>query len=364
MKKKLLFIITKAQWGGAGRYVFDLATNFSEAYDVSVALGGEGPLREKLTGSGIPIIPVAALERDLNAANDISAFLELWKLMRAERPDIVHVNSSKAGGLGALAARLSGVPKIVFTVHGWAYNEPVPALSRLFRWTASLATALLAHQVITVSDFDRMHAPPGREPHTVHNGITPPSSLSREEARQALRISPGPEVPVIGTIAELHPNKGIDILIDAMVQVPGAVLVVLGEGEKREAIERQIARLRLEERVELKGFVADAATYARAFDVFTLASRKEGLPYVLLEAGAAGLPVVATTVGGIPEIIDDGLSGLLVPAYDANALATAINELIQNPRTRAHYAERLKEKVERYFSLRGMLKKTAEIYEA
>jgi glycosyltransferase involved in cell wall biosynthesis len=363
MKKKLLFIITKAQWGGAGRYVFDLAINFSEAYDVSVALGGEGPLRKKLTESGIPIIPVAALERDLNAANDLSAFLELWKLMRTERPDIVHVNSSKAGGLGALAARLAGVPKIVFTVHGWAYNEPVPALSRLFRWTASLVTALLAHQVITVSDFDRMHAPPGREPHTVHNGITPAPSLSREEARQALHVSAGQEVPVIGTIAELHPNKGVDILIDAMVQVPGAVLVILGEGEKRDAIERQVARLQLEERVELKGFVVDAAAYARAFDVFTLASRKEGLPYVLLEAGAAGLPVVATTVGGIPEIIDDELSGLLVPAYDANALAAAINELIQNPRTRARYAERLKEKVERYFSLRGMLKKTAEIYE-
>ena len=363
-RKKLLFVITKSNWGGAQRYVFDLATNLTAEFDCMVAAGGDGLLLERLREKKIPIYPVASLGRDIRAFSDTKAFMELFRLFRRERPDIVHLNSSKAGALGALAARIAGVPRVIFTVHGWPFNEPVRPLSKLFRWSASLITLLFSHESITVSHFDDLHTPLGLRTRTIHNGIEEPTFLSREEARERLRVPRHATGMVIGTIAELHKNKGVDILVSAMPQIAHALLVIVGDGEERPAIERSIAELGLEEHIELAGFIPNAASLLRAFDIFVLPSRTEALGYVLLEAGFAGVPVVASTVGGIPEIIDDGLSGLLFPAHDAAALAGAINELVAAPRTRARYAERLKEKVERYFSLRGMLEKTVAVYRA
>ena len=366
MKKKLLFVITKSNWGGAGRYVFDLAASLSSEYDVAVALGGTGVLFEKLGKEGIRTISIPSLGRDIHVGNDNAAFFELLKIFKNEKPDIVHLNSSKAGGLGALAARLAHVPRIIYTAHGWAFNEPVPGLARFFRWAASLATLLLAHRVITVSRFDEVHSPLELEVTTVHNGVGAISFLPRAEARReiAQRAGIAESERIIGTIAELHANKGVDILIEAFTKTKDAHLVVIGEGEERLALEARIRKLGLEKRVHLLGFIENAALFLKAFDIFVLASRKEGLPYVLLEAGEAEVPVVASMVGGIPEIIDDQLSGALVPAYDVPALRETLNELLANPGTCTHYAARLKEKVTRYFPLYGMIKKTVEVYES
>lgn len=370
-KKKLLFVITKSEWGGAGRYVFDLATSLSGTYDVSVILGlsgqgKKGTLAEKLEGRGIRTIAIPTLGRDLSAKGDRAAFFSLLKTFRDEKPDIVHLNSSKAGGLGALAARLARVPRIVYTAHGWAFNEPVPALSRMFRWAASLATGLLCHHVITVSRFDEMHSPFGIEVTTIHNGIEAPAFLVKAAARARIAARAGvPEDTfIIGTIAELHENKGLDILIEAFAGTSKGHLVIIGEGEERPALEALVKKLGIGERVHLVGFIGDAATLLPAFDIFALTSRKEGLPYVLLEAGFAEVPVIASMVGGIPEIVDDQLSGILVPAYDSQAAAEALESLTGSPGTRVHYASRLKEKVERYFPLAGMVKKTVEVYES
>lgn len=363
-RTKLLFVITKSNWGGAQRYVYDLATNLNAGYDVLVATGGNGILLERLRGKSVRTGSLAYLGRDIRAFTDLKALVELYRLFRRERPDIVHLNSSKAGALGAFAARLARVPRIVFTMHGWPFNEPVSRASKAFRWLASLVTLLLSDETITASHFDSMHAPLSLKTTTIHHGVTEPVFLSREEARQ--RILHGRNISavplLIGTIAELHKNKGIDLLIDAMPEVKDASLVVIAEGEERAALERQIARLRLTDRVFLAGFIFNAASLLKAFDIFVLPSRTEALGYVLIEAGFAEVPVIATMVGGIPEVVDDGLSGVLVPGYDSAAIAEALNEMSRNPNTRKHYAERLKEKVARAFSLQGMIKKTIEVY--
>jgi glycosyltransferase involved in cell wall biosynthesis len=362
-RKKLLFVITKSNWGGAQRYVYDLATHLNTEYDVAVAAGGSGILFERLQEKGIRTISLTALARDIEAKSDFAAFRELIRVFRDEKPDIVHLNSSKAGILGALAGRIARIPRLVFTVHGWPFNEPVSSLSRAFRWIASCATLLLCHsRIIAVSHFDAMHAPLGLRMVTIHNGIEELAFLSREEAQKKLSLTDETHF-VIGTIAELHKNKGIDILVEALPHVSNAVLVVIGEGEERKVLEEMIIRLKLETRAHLIGFMENAARVLPAFDLFVLPSRTEALGYVLLEAGFAGVPVAASTVGGIPEVIDDGLNGVLFPAYDSEALAKAVNELIASPNVRAHYAERLKEKVARYFALRGMVKKTIEVYE-
>ena len=366
MKKKLLFVITKSVWGGAGRYVYDLAIALSEEYDVAVALGGSGPLISKLQTGGVRTIAIPSLDRDIDTRSDSSAFFELLTIFKKEKPDIVHVNSSKAGALGALAARIQRVPKIVYTAHGWAFNEPVSPLSKLFRWTVSLGTLLLSHAVITVSHFDSIHSPLGLETTMIHNGLASPVFLPKGEARTELALRGGipTDVFIVGTIAELNKNKGVVTLIEAFGQTENSHLIVIGEGEDRTKLEMLVARHGLQSRVHLVGFIENAAIFLKAFDMFVLASRKEGLPYVILEAGAAEVPTVATIVGGIPEIIDDQLSGILVPPYDSEMLAEALSELINSPATRVRYGSRLKEKVERHFPLRGMIKKTIEVYES
>jgi glycosyltransferase involved in cell wall biosynthesis len=364
-KQKLMFVITKSNWGGAQRYVYDLATSLTHEYDVVVAVGGNGLLVKKLHHKKIRTIEIPTLTRDISVGDDTNAFGNLLTIFRKERPDIVHLNSSKAGGLGALAARIAGVKRVVYTAHGWAFNEPVSFLSATFRWWASLATMLLVHRTITVSHFDTFLSPLDLHSVTVHNGIRDDVAfLTREEARK--KICALADIPedsfIVGTISELHTNKGIDILIQAAFVVDDIQVVVIGEGEERAALEQLLSDLELTNRVHLIGFVDEASKYLKAFDVFTLSSRKEGLPYTILEAGMAGVPVIASAVGGIPEIVNDQLSGDLVHAFNAEALAESLEEFKANPNTRARYAEALKERIHRYFNVEDMVRKTVEVY--
>ena len=124
--KKILFVITKSNWGGAQKYVYDLANELhrpNAEFEVAVAFGQEGQLAGKLREAGITTHPIRSLQRDVSVIADIKSFFELLRLFKTQKPDIAHLNSSKVGGLGALAARVAGVPKIIFTVHGWPFWE-------------------------------------------------------------------------------------------------------------------------------------------------------------------------------------------------------------------------------------------------
>ena len=132
MATRILYLITKANWGGAQRYVYDLATAAkTQGYDVSVAYGEEGPLAPRLRASGIPAERIRGLARDIGWLREARAFFSLLRLLRRERPEVIHINSSKAGILGCLAARFTGVPRIIFTAHGWAFNEARPLRQRI-----------------------------------------------------------------------------------------------------------------------------------------------------------------------------------------------------------------------------------------
>lgn len=374
MKKKILYVITKSNFGGAQRYVYDLASSLpKEKYEAVVAFGGTGApgssagrLQEMLDEANIRTIFIKHFAYDIFLFKEVRALFELVAIFRREKPDVVHLNSSKAGGLGGLAGRIAHVPTIVFTTHGWAFNEPVPLYAKVFRWIVSLITALLSHKLISISHFEMSHAPLALDSTVVHNGVAPFTPLSKKEAREEIKKQFGipAESFIFGTIAELHPSKGLDTLIGAAKSVPDAHFIVMGEGILREKLETLIKKCGLENRFHLVGFVTSARKYLKGFDVFVLPSKKEGLGYVLLEAGYAELPVVATTVGGIPEIINDGISGVLVPAYDPRSLAKTLTDLMEHPNTRDRYAEELHKKVTRYFNLRGMVKHTIAVYES
>ncbi len=374
VSKKILYVITKANWGGAQRYVFDLALSAKVAgFEPIVAYGQEGELTIKLRAAGIPIIPLVGLGRDVSVGADRAAYSNLKKTIAEQRPGILHLNSSKAGALGALAGRQAGVPKILFTAHGWAFNEDRSLLQKIFIWFGHYATVLLAHRTIAVSRATLRGA--RYMPFVAHKlvliplGISEPEFLPREEARTQLAAKmsiQGEGVLWIGTLAELTWNKGVHHLIRAAGELKrrGAkfILCVLGEGEERKFLETLIEEQGLQSEVRLPGFVSDGRQYLRAFDIFALASHTEALGYALIEAGYAGLPVVATNVGGIPEVVDNGISGLLVPTANPAKLAEALASLVKNAQTRLSYGEALGAAVRQRFALTRMCQQTLALY--
>ena len=374
-KIKVLFVITKSNWGGAQKYVYDLATGLpKDEFDVAVVLGGNGILIEKLNNAGIRTIPLSALVRDVNASQDFSSFLALLKIFRTEKPDVVHLNSAKVSGLGAGAARLAGIQNIIFTAHGWAFNEDRSLLARTIIKFLSWLTVMLSHRTIAVSnavkkDIDNWPFIDEKIV-VIRNGIKVPDFLERLSARNELisktKWALSQDAFIIGTVAELHKNKGLVYAIEAFAKIasqnPSLYYFILGDGEERSALDRSIRQHQLEGRIFLLGFVEDAARFMPAFDIFLLPSLTEALGLVLLEAGFAGIPVVATRVGGIPEIIKNNETGILVPPRDPVATAEAIKKLFELPELRIKIGTELKEKVLQEFLLKRVVSEAINVY--
>ncbi len=309
--KKILFVITKSNWGGAQRYVYDLAASLpKDEYDVSVALGrspatGEafgmkGQLAEKLQEVGIKTYEIAAMQRDIAIFKECKVLSELVKLFKREKPDVVHLNSSKAGGIGALAARLAGVPKIVFTVHGLPEDEVRSPLAKLLIKLATRVTVWLCHHVIAVSEDNHARVPGSV---LIYNGIGRMDFGSGDVIRSVFPTG----VKITGTVGELTHNKNQISLLEQARANKDMYVAIVGEGELHNQLEQYINKYNLQDRVKLFGF-KPASEVLKGFDVFALPSKKEGLPYALLEAKLAGLPIVATPVGGIPEILSKDVS--------------------------------------------------------
>jgi len=359
-KAKILYVITKSNWGGAQKYVFDLATSVPQnQFEVIVAFGGDGALKDKLTQCGIRTIQIQKLKRDFSIFKDLQVFFEILKIYRKERPNIVHLNSSKMGVLGSLAARLIGVKKIIFTAHGWAFNEKRSSTVRLIIWKLSWLTALLSTDIIVLSEKERrqaQHLPlvSHRKIHLIRNGIKRENVLTREEALHKLDLDP--ERRYIGTISELHKNKGLETLIRSAMYIKTEV-VIIGAGEEERALNKIAKNIGISKKMHFLGAVENAGLCVKAFDVFTLTSRKEGLPYVLLEAGYAGIPAVASNVGGISEIIIDGKTGLLSKPNDSKDVREKIQRILQDPK----YAKELGDEAHKHIEQNFMFEKTLEL---
>lgn len=306
---RILYAITKSNWGGAQRYLFDLACFAKEeGHEVSVLLGGEGALVEKLAAKGIRTTSLQRLGRDIKLSDEISSFFSILKILKSENPDVFHVNSSKMGGLGALAGRLSGVKKIVFTAHGWPFWEKRNIISRSLIWLFSWITALLSHKVIVVSDYDARVAQKmpliKNKIVRIYNGIDFSTQFGDGKVVRDAFPQGG---KIVGTVGELNNNKNQIALIEKARSDQDMLVAIVGEGENRKFLENKIKEYRLEDRVKLFGFLR-GEDVMKGFDVFALPSLKEGLPYVLIEAKLAGLEIEANRIGGIGEILDQDIS--------------------------------------------------------
>lgn len=376
-KQKLLLVVTKSNWGGAQKYVYEVACEMQEHYDVSVALGGTGELgthagelAKRLGEKGVHVLFVRAFAKEYHLFADIRAFFEIFGIVRTLRPQIVHGNSSKAAGISMLVSRILSVPVRVVTLHGLPHREQRPWY---WRWAALLfswCTAVCATTAICINTQDytcvRRWVGIRGKAQLIHVGIRAPHVLPRAEARRqltALGAAMSESSIIVGTIGELTENKNHKLLIDAMVHVQADVeLILIGSGAlERELLEYSKAK-HVEQKVMLVHAEADAAQYLSAMDIFVLPSHKEGLPYVLLEAGHAALPAVASDIPGNREVVKDGETGLLCEQNAAQFAAT-IDRLATDPTLRTKLGTALHTLVASAFSQEEMCSLLHAAYE-
>jgi glycosyltransferase involved in cell wall biosynthesis len=307
--------------------------------------------------------------RDLRLVRSLAA------LMRERRFDVVHTHMSKAALAGAVAARLVRPrPMLVNTAHNLgsiALSQPM--LRRLFRLYDRALLGGATDAVIVVSEAIRQEVlrlgvVDAARLHAVPNGTLTGrfGAHPAEAAARRAELGAAPEDTLVVTVARLVWFKGLETLIDAAARLapawPRLRLAVVGDGPLRAALEQRVAERGLTGRVIFTGERADVPEILAAADIFALSSVSEGMPISILEAMAARLPVVATAVGGIPELVGAGETGLLAPARDAEAFAAALETLVASPALRRQYGDAGRNRLDREFSASAMVQRTAAIY--
>ncbi|MFA5853678.1 MAG: glycosyltransferase [Patescibacteria group bacterium] len=344
-RQKLLFLVTSSAWGGAERYVSRLARAASAEFDVTVA-AGHSPKSELFSSlpSTIRTIEIPELRQPISPISDLFAVRTLRRLIDREGYDILHTNSSKAGLLGAIAAwRSKHRPRVVYTAHGWGFLERRSALFRLTLLLSEKIAARLRTATITLSDMERDVALRNKLA-TRENLAVIPLGIDRDEvdflehdaahARLAELCGTRLGHLVLGTIANAYPAKNLPMLFEAFEGVAAEFtnldLVILGDGPEMPRLRTLHAALPHKDRVHLPGAIKDAATLLKGFDIFVLPSTKEGMPWTILEASLAELPIIATRVGALPELINDRQTGILVEPGDREALRRAIRDVLSD----------------------------------
>ncbi len=358
--------------GGAQRFITELVTHSdAQRFSFSVSAGPDGnhALHEALP-EHISYHPIHSLRRAISPWHDLQCIREIRERILAEKPDILFLNSSKAGAIGAIAARLckKTLPhlRVVYRIGGWQFRDPIhPSLQWLYqtleRWSAhwkdiivvnseSDRKAGVAHQIV-----------PRKELVAIHNGIDPyPTPYTKGEARahiaEAIQRPLSDETIVIGTIANAYPAKDLATFIRAASHFgPHAHWIIIGDGPERPTLEQLIHRLGLHERVHILGQRHDAKQLLPAFDVFALSSVKEGFPWALLEAMATKIPSIATRVGGIPEILSDNENGFLIEPQNPALLAQRVHALISDARLAHDFTMEAHQRIVTRFSLQSMI---------
>jgi glycosyltransferase involved in cell wall biosynthesis len=320
---RIVQLVEDLELGGLERLAVDLALAQKQAgHQLLVyCLFHAGPLAACLEAAGIPVVPFQKAP-----GFSLSTVLAMAKRLREDHADVVHGHNPGVHHYAALAARLAGAPVCINTRHSVTTSKGLPYQERYFRWVKPLTS-----HVVFVCGFVRrgLEAKLGYPPEkcsVILNGIPLTPFLAHP-------ASPARRRPLIrfGTIGRLVPAKGHAILIDAFARVcqatPDAELSIYGYGALQDELRAQIARLGLEDRVRLEGRTEDSAATLQDFDVFVFSSVNEGLPLVILEAMAAGLPIVTTGVGGIPEVVPKE-SAWLCPPGNAEALAGAMLQAV------------------------------------
>jgi glycosyltransferase involved in cell wall biosynthesis len=358
---RILFSITRADTiGGAQVHIRDLAQALLiRGHEVLVVTGASGPLNTSLKSLGIQTVACNSLHKSINPMKDRQALSFLIKTIQQFKPNLVTTHSSKAGILGRIACKITKTP-CIFTAHGWAFTEGVPQPSRAIYQLLERLGEPLADKIICVSECDRsLGIQTGMNPSrlvTIHNGI--------EDIPEPLRTKPDTTSPIrITMVARFDRQKDHLTLIEAFKNIQGAELVLIGDGPRLEEIKTYVSQIGIAEKVNFLGYRDNISEILAQSHIFALISNWEGFPYTVVEALRAGLPVVASNVGGVTEAIIDGVTGYCVPRGDIDLLRQRLLKLVNDGELREKMGRKGRERYESEFTFKHMFEKTFTVYE-
>jgi glycosyltransferase involved in cell wall biosynthesis len=345
---RILRVIARLNVGGPAIHVSLLteklgAPDFESRLVCGTIDPGEGDMAYYAAQHGVEPVVIPELGRSLHPLRDLKTLWKVYRLIREFKPQVVHTHTAKAGFIGRLAARLAGVPVVIHTFHGHVFTGYFsPAKTRFFILLEQFA-ALLSDTIITLTEglradlADRFHITRRSHITVLPLGLDlqPFAAQARHagDFRRAWGIPA--EAPLIGIVGRVVIVKNHALFVEAAArlrqQVPNAHFVVVGDGDLRAEVEAQVQALGLRSAFTFTGWQRDLAPIYADLDALVISSLNEGTPVSIIEALATGCPVVGTAVGGLPDLLDGGRLGRLVPSGDAEALAQAIAETVQTP---------------------------------
>lgn len=363
-KCEILYLITLGEVGGAQKHVFDLCAHCPDGFEIYVAMGRKGWLWDVLQDMGVSLFEIPFLERSINSLNDIKALRQITTIIDHLEPDLLCAHSSKAGILGRLAAYMRGVPA-VFTAHGWAFTEGVPTIKRNIYTLLERKAAQWCDKIICVSEYDRQLGLRERiagdnKLVTIYNGIPEADGLAAANPGKSDLV----RIIMVGRFAE---QKDYSILLRAVKQledITSLEVQLVGNGPLFTATQQLAEELELKAKVVFLGTRSDVPELLAGADIFVLTSNWEGFPITILEAMRAGLPVIASDVGGCGEAVVHGETGYLVPRNDLESLVLYLNRLISDADLRVVMGNKGRTRYLENFSVEQMVQKTFALYQS
>ena len=370
---KVLHIVGDSKFGGGAVVIMQLARLAADLGWETQVLTTDPIFQSELRRAGIGIVDLDVIRREIRPTRDLAGLWRLVGFLRQNRYTIVHTHTSKAGIVGRLAARLAGVPVVVHTAHGFAFHERSPRSVVRACALAERIAGIWCDRIITVSRFHRSWAIElgiAKTPKVIAipNGI-PPERVRPDRDRLAIRslLGVAPDELVILSAGRLAPQKGLEYLMEALPvlerQLPQPFSVWLAGEGPLEAKLRALAAVQARSgRVRFLGFREDIGNLLEGADLIVLPTLREGLSIALIEAMAAGKPVIATSIGSNCELTGNGAAGLLVPPEDPAALATAIRELAVHPERADQLGQEARRRYLSFYTLDQMLDRYKQEY--
>jgi glycosyltransferase involved in cell wall biosynthesis len=360
---RIAYVVTRADSvGGASIHVRDLAAAMLDrGHDVTVLVGGSGPVTDQLALAGVPYLSLRHLARPIRPLADARAFRELVAVLRELRPDLVSTHTAKAGWIGRAACARLSVPAL-FTAHGWSITDRISRAQGLAFRLAERTAARWARAIICVCEHEKQLAlehgiAPEKKLIVIHNGV--------RDVRTEFRACPSRQPARIVSIARFAPPKDHAALLRALATLRSLdwELDLIGDGPLQPEIADLASSLGISDRVRMCGYLSDPAASLAQAQIFALCSRFEGFPRSVLEAMRAGLPVVASDVGGVREAVEDGGSGLLVPGNSPQEMAGRLAQLIKDPPLRERFGRAGRLTYESRFRLERLVEATGSVYD-